>query len=179
MGKYRKIKALFIDLDGVILKAIKKNGLPYSVKTFQAAVILPRVEESLQISHQNNFLNIVITNQPDISRGTYLLSEFESLKVNLLQELSLDGIYVCPHDDLDNCNCRKPKPGLIETATADFGINLSSSYVIGDRWKDIQCAQTLNIPGFWLDWGYAEKKPNSPFTKVGSLFEAIKIICDL
>jgi D-glycero-D-manno-heptose 1,7-bisphosphate phosphatase len=177
VGKRGKIKAIFIDLDGVILKAINKNGFPYSVKSLEDAIVLPGVEEGLKISQTHGFLNIVITNQPDISRGTYLYSDFERLRKHLLEELSLDEIYVCPHDDQDECNCRKPKPGMIEKATSDFEIDLPSSYVIGDRWKDIECAQRLSLDAFWLDWGYAEKKPNAPFTRVKSLFEAIELIC--
>ena len=134
-------KAIFLDRDGVINKTIIKNGLPFAPTSFDLLEILPGVKESILRLKKLNFVCLVVTNQPDVSRG--IIEKKTVVKINnyLRDEIKLDDFFVCYHDDHDNCKCRKPKSGLLLDAGKKWDINLKKSYMIGDRWKDIEAGK--------------------------------------
>ena len=138
--------------------------------------ILPNVREALAMLRQAGYLNIVVTNQPDVRTGNQRLEVVESMHAHLLDTLSLDEIRVCYHIDEDNCECRKPKPGMLLTAAAKHGIALGDSFMVGDRWRDVQAGQAAGCHAFFIDLGYGEQRPNPPYTEVASLLEAAKVI---
>ena len=84
--------------------------------------------------------------------------------------------YTCFHDDIDLCYCRKPLPGLIYRAASDLGLDISESFLVGDRWRDIEAGQTAGCHSFFIDYSYPETPPRIPFTRVKSLWEAAQII---
>lgn len=136
--RFRKpqTKAVFLDRDGVLNKAIIRDGLPlapYCLEDFHIENVL----KDLQLLKMYGFKLIVVTNQPDVSRGLVTLDVIEEMHDKLKIALPLDDIFVCCHDDADNCSCRKPKPGMIFQAAEKYAINLSYSFLIGDRQKDI------------------------------------------
>ena len=119
---------------------------------------------------------IIITNQPDVSRGLITNEFVLSINEKITKELKLDHFYVCPHDDNDNCSCRKPKNGLVLRAVKDFNLNIKKCYFIGDRWKDVEAAYISNCRSIFIDYGYHESMPSKQDFTVNNIDEAIQII---
>ena len=168
---------MFLDRDGVINYSLIYKNKPYAPRKIEDVNIIPFVSEALSQIKDMNFLTIVITNQPDIEND--LISISESLRINnwIKDKLMIDQIYVCPHNNKNNCNCRKPKPGLIYKASQDFNIDISKSYLVGDRWKDIKCGQLAGCSkNFFIDYGYDEQKPEGNFEYATSLINATENI---
>ncbi len=126
---------------------------------------------------QRDFLLLVVSNQPDVARGTQQREVVEEMASRLCVELPLDGVLTCYHDDQDNCDCRKPRPGLMLDAAKRYGLNLSRSYMVGDRWRDIDAGAKAGCKTIWIDHKYAEQLPTSkPDASVTSLAEAVEWI---
>lgn len=167
-------RAALLDRDGVLNRTVVKNGRPYSPATLAELEILPDAPGALQALKRAGFLLVGVTNQPDVARGTQRREVVESINAALLAALPLDDMLVCYHDDRDGCECRKPRPGLLIQAAAKHGIDLSSSYMIGDRWRDVEAGRSAGCSAILIDYGYAESGPNGcrPDRTVGSLGEA-------
>ena len=131
-------KAVFLDRDGVINKAIVRNGKPYPPASLLELEILPGAQEALQKLHDANYLLVVVTNQPDVARGTAKKEDVELINTFLLSQLPIDDFKTCYHDSADKCSCRKPLPGALLEAAQEHDINLSKSFMVGDRWRDIE-----------------------------------------
>lgn len=172
MGICARMKAVFLDRDGVLNEAIVKNGKPYSPASLAELIIPEDVQAALQLLKSLGYLLIGATNQPDVARGTATRSTVETINQQLMQCLPLDDIRVCYHDDNDNCHCRKPAAGLLLQAACDFKINLKNSFMIGDRWKDIAAGQQAGCKTIWLNKNYQETAPKQPDFIVTSLYEA-------
>ena len=169
-------KAIFLDRDGVINKTFIKNGLPFSPSSFDQLKILPGVKESILRLKKLNFLCLVVTNQPDVSRGKIEKKTVIEMNNYLKDEIKLDDFFVCYHDDHDNCKCRKPKPGLLLEASKKWNIDLKKSYMIGDRWKDIESGRCVGCKTIFIDYNYKETKPKNPDFTTVSLFNAVHLI---
>ena len=169
-------KAIFLDRDGVINKTIIKNGLPFSPSSFAELEILPGVKESILKLQKLNFLCLVVTNQPDVSRGKIEKKTVIEMNNYLKDEIKLDDIFVCYHDDHDNCKCRKPKSGLLLDAGKKWDINLKKSYMIGDRWKDIESGKRAGCKTIFIDCNYKEAKPKKPNFTTDTLLNSVHII---
>lgn len=170
-------KALFIDRDGVINKSIIRNGKPYAPINFLEFEMLDGVEEAFYLLKKSEYMSIIVTNQPDIASGKQTLLSLNKLHNYLQEKYSIDLIRVCPHKEEDGCDCRKPKPGMIISASKKLNININFSYMIGDRWTDILCGQRAGCKeNFYIDNNYSEKKPDKPFTHVPSLLHCVRKI---
>ena len=167
-------KAIFLDRDGVINKILFNNGKPFSPRKLDEFELLPKVEEALISFKEMGFLNIIVTNQPDIARGLMKIEELDSMHALIRKSLPIDDIYVCPHDDSDNCSCRKPKPGMLLDAAKKWDIDLSRSFIIGDTWKDIEAGKAAGCKTILIDALY--NKGVSCDYKVRSLKEAETIV---
>jgi len=99
---------------------------------------MPGATDACEQLHALGYLLIVVTNQPDVARGTQRREVVEAIHERLRRDVPLDDIRVCYHDDTDACACRKPKPGLLVEAARDWGVDLASSFMIGDRWRDVE-----------------------------------------
>jgi len=163
-------RAVFLDRDGVINRALVRNAKPYPPPSVEELEILPGVAEALHRLRAAGYALIVVTNQPDVARGTTSLAAVEAIHARLRQMLPIDEIRMCPHDDADGCECRKPKPGLLVRAPI---YDMAASVMVGDRWRDIAaglaagCGVTILI-----DYGYDEPVLERPTTCAGSLAEA-------
>ena len=166
-------QAVFLDRDGVINEALVNEGKPYPPRDLEDLRILPGVSEALKRLRQKGFLNLVVTNQPDVARGKTPKQAVDAIHGRLTGELALDAIYTCWHDDKDNCNCRKPKPGLLEQAARENGVDLKSSYMGGDRWRDVEAGRAAGCRTVFVDYRYNEKKPVKPDFQCQSLKEAV------
>ena len=169
-------KAVFLDRDGVINKAFIKNGLPESPNSLSELEILPGVKESISRLKKLNFICLVVTNQPDVQRGKIKKNTIIKMNNFLKKKIELDDIFVCYHDDKDNCNCRKPKPGLLLQAGKKWNVDFKKSFMIGDRWRDIQSGEKVGCKTIYLDYNYKDIKPKNPNFVTDTLFNAVNII---
>lgn len=170
-------RAVFLDRDGVINRAIVRNGKPYPPQSAAELEILPGVAESLLRLRAAGLLNIVVTNQPDVGTGIQQRNVVEEMHSRLRQELAVDSIMTCFHVDSDNCPCRKPRPGMLVSAAMVYGIDLAKSYMIGDRWRDVEAGQAAGCrPPFFVDYGYSERRPANFYITVKSSPEAAELI---
>jgi D-glycero-D-manno-heptose 1,7-bisphosphate phosphatase len=167
--------AAFLDRDGVLNASIMLEGVPCPPRSISEVEILPGVRSAVELLIHNGYLPIVITNQPDIARGSKSISDIKQINEHIGNEIGLSNFYICPHEDADLCACRKPMPGLIQLAAEELGIDLSKSFLVGDRWRDIQAGQAVDLPTFFIDYSYHESAPKQPFTRVNSLLEAVCI----
>lgn len=165
-------RAVFLDRDGVINRPVVRDGVPYAPATLEQLEVLPDVPAALGRLRTAGFDLIVVTNQPDVARGTQKAEVIDAMHQQLAAVLPLDGFYVCMHDDADDCACRKPRPGLLMDAARDRNIALSSSFIVGDRWKDINAGRAAGCTTVFVDWNYKERRPEGPDAIVGSLGEA-------
>jgi D-glycero-D-manno-heptose 1,7-bisphosphate phosphatase len=166
--------AAFLDRDGVLNASVIKEGKPYPPGSISEVEILPGVLEAINLLIQNHYLPVVITNQPDVSRGMSDLQQIQLINNYIGRMIGVSDFYVCPHDDVDQCACRKPKPGLIEVSTKELGIDLSESFLVGDRWRDIEAGHAMGLHSFFIDYSYDEIRPSRPYTQVSSLLEAVE-----
>jgi len=168
-------RAVFLDRDGVLNRAIVRDGKPYPPACQADMQVLPGDREALTELRDRGFLLYVVTNQPDVARGTQQRSTVDAMHRSLLNALPLlDGFYVCYHDDADQCGCRKPKPGLLLTAAGEHGISLQDSYMVGDRWRDVEAGQRAGCRAVWIECGYVERGPSvSADATVRTLAEAV------
>ena len=169
-------RAVFLDRDGVINRAIVRDGKPYPPASLEELEILPGVHEALQKLHDANYLLVVVTNQPDVARGTSKREDVELINAFLSSQLPIDDFKTCYHDGGDKCNCRKPLPGALLEAAQEHNIDLSKSFMVGDRWRDVEAGVSAGCKTFFINYRYAEKKPDAPDFIVSSLLEAKKII---
>jgi D-glycero-D-manno-heptose 1,7-bisphosphate phosphatase len=154
-------RAVFLDRDGVINAAVVRDGKPYPPASVSVMAILPGVPEALARLRAAGFTLVVVTNQPDVARGTQTRAAVEAIHAKLRAELHLDAIYACWHDDADACSCRKPKPGMLVTAATDLGIDLGASFMVGDRWRDVDAGIAAGCRTVFIDRDYRERKPES------------------
>ena len=152
-----KNKAVFLDRDGVLNRAIVRDGKPYPPASLAEFEILPRTKEALDKLKAAGYLLIVVTNQPDVGRGTQQKSIVEEMHEVLRTILPLDEIYVCYHGYDGECECRKPQPGMLLAAAREFKIDLKKSFMIGDRSKDIEAGKAAGCKTIFIDYQYSEK----------------------
>lgn len=170
-----KRPAVFLDRDGVINAAVVRGGKPFSPQTPDELVILPGVEAALAKLSDQGFVRVVVTNQPDIARGKLSRGELEAMHSRLYP--LVDAIYMCVHDDADHCSCRKPAPGMLLDAARDLVLDLAASFMVGDRWRDIAAGVAAGCRTIFIDYGYAERRPDASDFTAKSLAEATDWIC--
>lgn len=169
-------RAVFLDRDGVINRAIVLNRKPYAQINFKKLKILKGVAGALDALYKTGWLLIVVTNQPDVARGKAKLSEVKLINKYLKEHLPISKFYTCYHDNDDGCECRKPLPGSFLKAKKLQRIDLNKSYMIGDRWSDIEAGNKAGCTTIFIDYNYNERVPKNFDYKVKSLSEAAKII---
>ena len=149
-------KAVFLDRDGVINRAFVREGKPYPPAGLAEVEILPGVAEALASLHDAGFMLIVITNQPDVARGTTAKAVVESINQYLAERLPIDEFRTCYHDDQDGCDCRKPLPGMALAASRDLKLELSGSFMVGDKRADLELADAIGATGVLVSSGHGQ-----------------------
>jgi D-glycero-D-manno-heptose 1,7-bisphosphate phosphatase len=174
------VRAVFLDRDGVVNKAVVREGKPYPPNSVEEMEIAPDAEEALTLLKKAGFALLVITNQPDVARSSQSREAVEAINRRLMAALPIDQIYVCYHDDRDGCECRKPLPGLILQAAREWQIDLGQqSFLIGDRWKDIEAGRRAGCTNILIEMHYAEKQAVEPDYRVNNLLEAAQLVVEL
>jgi D-glycero-D-manno-heptose 1,7-bisphosphate phosphatase len=170
-------RAVFLDRDGVLTRALVRGGKAYAPMTPAEMEIDADAPVALARLKVAGFLLIVVTNQPDVARGVTRREDVEAMHATLRAALPLDAVCVCYHDDRDACDCRKPKPGMLLEAAAAYAIDLGASFMVGDRWRDVDAGAAAGCRTIWIDRGYDERAPvHAPDARVDSLRAAAHCI---
>ncbi|MDB6091795.1 MAG: family hydrolase [Gammaproteobacteria bacterium] len=163
---------MFLDRDGVINRAVIRAGIPCPPASLDELEILPGVPAALSALKEGGYTLVVVTNQPDVARGSTSRDLVGDIHARLKERLVLDAILTCFHDDSDDCDCRKPKPGLLLQAARDLSLDLASSFMVGDRWRDVEAGRRAGCRTFYVDRGYEQIVPACTDFRVESLSEA-------
>ena len=181
MGKHEIARrAVFLDRDGVLNVAAIRNGQPFPPDRAEDFELYDDVAAGCARLKATNFLLVVITNQPDVGRGTQTREAVEAMHSKLRAAIpSLDRIEVCYHAGErygDPCECRKPRPGMITRAADALNIDLPASYVIGDRWRDVDCARATGCRAIFIQRGYKENLREAPDFIVANFNDAVSAV---
>lgn len=169
-------KAVFLDRDGVINRSHVREGKPYAPRTLEEFQLLPGVVEATKKLSEAGFLLFVATNQPDIGNGLVDPEIVEQMHRQLLATLPITKIYTCPHRQNEGCECRKPKPGLILAGEKEYKIDIKKSYMVGDRYSDVQAAIAAGCVPIFIDYEYVETPDFDGTMRAMDLLQASKFI---
>jgi D-glycero-D-manno-heptose 1,7-bisphosphate phosphatase len=164
---------VFLDRDGVLNRAFVRDGRPHPPARADDLEVLPGVAAAVERLREAGFHAIVVTNQPDIARGTASPATVDAIHRTLTSVVPVDEVLVCPHDDADGCGCRKPRPGLLVEAARRRGIDLASSVMVGDRWRDVEAGRRAGCRTVFVDRGYDEPRPTGSDAEVPDLPTAV------
>ncbi|MBS4029276.1 MAG: D-glycero-beta-D-manno-heptose 1,7-bisphosphate 7-phosphatase [Ignavibacteriales bacterium] len=148
--------AVFLDRDGTINEEINFISNPDEL------VLIPDSAKAIREMNELGLKVFIISNQSGIARGYFSENDLQKVNERLLQLLKnenafIDKIYYCPHIDEDNCDCRKPKPGMLKQAEQEFGIDLKKSFVVGDRFVDVDAGKNVGAKTILVKTGYGEE----------------------
>jgi D-glycero-D-manno-heptose 1,7-bisphosphate phosphatase len=165
--------AVFLDRDGVINRPLVVDGSPRAPSSVDGLVLLPMVAQACERLRGAGLLLVVVTNQPEVARGTLTAETLEAMHRTLRSRLSVDAVLTCPHDEGDGCGCRKPAPGLLLQAARRWQVDMALSVMVGDRWRDVEAGRAAGCATVWVRQQYREPRPTSPDLTVGRLVDAV------
>jgi D-glycero-D-manno-heptose 1,7-bisphosphate phosphatase len=173
------VPAVFLDRDGVINAPVVREGKPYPPERLEDFALLPGVLEGCKALKAAGYLLVVATNQPDVGRGTQKRKMVEAMHQRMCALLPLDRVGVC-YDSGGGAQSplRKPAPGMLLAAAEALGIELAQSWMIGDRWRDVECGRGAGCRTIFIDCGYREKLAAPPTHTVRDFAAAVRIILD-
>ncbi len=171
-------RAVFLDRDGVINEPKVIDGKPYPPLSIDEFVIIDGVAEACRKLKAAGFLLVVTTNQPDVGRGTLKQEVVDAIHAHMCRVLPIDRVEVCfhPGKGASDCDCRKPKPGMLLHAARELNIDLAQSWMVGDRWRDIDCGHAAGVRTVFIDYGYDEPLKQQPNFRARNLLEAAALI---
>jgi D-glycero-D-manno-heptose 1,7-bisphosphate phosphatase len=178
MGEHEVTKrAIFLDRDGVLNRPVLRDGFPFPPASLDEFELYPGVAKGSAQLKAAGFILIVVSNQPDVGRGTQTREAVEAMHEKLrIAVPALDAIEVCYHAGArhgEPCDCRKPKPGMLLRSAASHQIDLPRSFLIGDRWRDVDCAKAAGCRAVFIDHGYSEPLREKPDFTVANFAEAV------
>lgn len=171
--------AIFLDRDGTLNAPLVRDGKPYPPATVAEFHLLPDVADQCRQLHAAGYVLVVATNQPDVGRGTQAQATVEAMHAHLRQLVpEIARIEVCYDAGSGHPSSafRKPAPGMLHRAAAALDLDLAGSWMIGDRWRDVDCGARAGCRTIFIDWGYAEPLQAAPDFTVRSFPEAAAII---
>ena len=160
----------------MINSVVFRDGKPTSPRSLAEFRLEPDIGRPLERLRACGFRLFAVTNQPDIARGFLDLQTLEQFHRQLMAQLPIEEVCVCPHDDRDCCRCRKPKPGMLITVAARADIDLVRSFVIGDSWRDAQAARAAGCVAITLDRPY--NRNDETDHRVSGLGQAAQLILE-
>lgn len=170
-------RAVFLDRDGVLNPPALRAGRWRAPNTIEAFQPYPFAAGAVASLRAGGLLCVVVTNQPDVAAGDLAPDVLEAMHARLAREVPVDAIYVCPHATGDGCACRKPRPGLLRRAADEWGIDLGASFLVGDRWRDVEAGRNAGCTTVLVAGG--EAGDAVPDHRVTDLTEAARLILDL
>ena len=181
MGKHEITRrAVFLDRDGVLNRPLLRDGRPCAPAAVEGFDLYDDAVSGCRRLKEAGFLLVVVSNQPDVGRGRQNRATAEAINKRLVKAIPLlDRIEICFHageDYGDVCDCRKPKPGMLLRAAAVLEIDIASSYMIGDRWRDVDCARAAGCHATFIDRGYAEPLRQQPDVTVTTFGDAVTAV---
>jgi D-glycero-D-manno-heptose 1,7-bisphosphate phosphatase len=168
--------AIFFDRDGILTVPNVLNGKGYAPRKLEDLKYYEDSVESLRRTHSAGFLNIIVSNQPDVSTGLLLASVLQEMNSKMLEDFELDDINYCLHNSSDNCLCRKPMPGMIQSSAQRLGIDLSKSWMVGDRDGDMKAGVLSGLRTIFVDRNWSGESGNLAEFKCLSLSEAVSLV---
>lgn len=170
--------AVFLDRDGTLNAAAVRAGKPYPPATVEEFTLLPGVAEGCARLKAAGYVLVVATNQPDVGRGTLSQTAVEAIHARMCQLLPIDRVEVSYDHGGENPPSvfRKPAPGLLLRAARELGLDLARSWMVGDRWRDVECGKNAGCHTVFIDCGYAEDLRTQPDFIVRSFSEAVSAI---
>lgn len=172
-------RAVFLDRDGTLNASVVRGGLPYPPSTVEEFVLLEGVAAGCKRLKEAGFILVVVTNQPDVGRGTQLQQTVEAMHERLLQLVpEIDGVEVCydPGGSTPPNPRRKPAPGMLHDAAARWDIDLAQSWMIGDRWRDVDCGHAAGCRTVFIDAGYNEALRAQPHFSATDFPSAVALV---
>ena len=169
-------KAVFLDRDGVINRAIVVEGRPYAPRRLAQFRLMPGARANVIRLRRAGFRVVVVTNQPDVAKKLIDPLDLERMNKRLIEELQVDAVRVCAHAQGEGCGCRKPRPGMLIEAAIEFGIDLHRSYMVGDRWSDVEAGHAAGCYTLKIERGYVNDRPVHPDAVVPTFSHAVKHI---
>jgi D-glycero-D-manno-heptose 1,7-bisphosphate phosphatase len=170
-------RAVFLDRDGVLNEPIVRDGKPYPPHRVEDFRLLPGVEEACAALRNAGFRLVVATNQPDVGRGEIARELVEQMHARLRELLPIDHVEVCYDPGGEGSSeFRKPNPGMLLRAAESLEIDLPSSYMVGDRWRDIDCGYAAGCRTVFIDRGYRESLQKQPDLRAIDLLSAATLI---
>jgi D-glycero-D-manno-heptose 1,7-bisphosphate phosphatase len=171
--------AVFLDRDGVLNRAVVRDGVPHPPAHLGEFELLPGVPAALARLAGAGFALVVVTNQPDVARGTQTRARVEELNERVRAALPVLGVLTCFHDNADGCDCRKPRPGMLLEAARRWSLDLGRSFMIGDRWSDVAAGQAAGCRTVLVEMPYSGRTRCAPDRCVADLAEAAEWIVGL
>ncbi len=169
-------RAVFLDRDGTLTRSLFHQGKPVAPAIVEDFALLPGVVEAVERLDQAGFVLIVATNQPDVGNGSTRKESVEEMNRLLREWLPLDDIRVCYHVETEQCECRKPRPGMLLAAAAQWSVDLKKSWMVGDRWRDVSAGVAAGCRTVFIDEKYPESLRHAPDFTVKEFSEAVEII---
>ncbi len=172
-------RAVFLDRDGVLNRAVVIEGRPFPPRRVEDIELLPGVVEACAKLKELGYFLVVATNQPDVGRGLLAKEVVEAMHEKLRTLLPLDRIEVCYAGGSSHkqpSDFRKPSPGMLLKAAHEMKVTLQASWMVGDRWRDIDCGKAARCHTILVDCGYKERLRTPPDFVVKSLAEAVDVI---
>ena len=172
--------AVFLDRDGVLNVPVVRAGLPFPPASVAEFTLYPDAAASCARLAAAGFVLVVATNQPDVGRGTQSLATVGAMHEWLRAAVpQIARVEVCPHGGTDHgqpCGCRKPQPGMLRRAASALDLDLGASWMVGDRWRDVDCGAAAGCRTVFIERGYAEALRVTPDFRASSLAAATEVI---
>lgn len=149
-------RAVFLDRDGVLVDTLVRGSRAYAPISLNEFRLYPEAAPQVERLRQAGLLAVVFTNQPDVGRGLVAPATLSRMHEILQAAVPVEDVLVCPHVDDGECACRKPKPGMLEEAAARWDLDLARSFVIGDRWRDIDAGRAVGCYSILVDRPWSE-----------------------
>ena len=170
--------AVFLDRDGTLNVQIVREGKPYAPERPEDFRLYDGVPQACKALKAAGFALVVATNQPDVGRGLVPRENIEAMHAELLRQIpEIDRVEVSYDPGRgEKSPRRKPEPGMLLDAARDLGLDLAASWMVGDRWRDIDCGKRAGVRTVFIDYGYLEENSQKPDYTVKTFPEAAAVI---
>jgi D-glycero-D-manno-heptose 1,7-bisphosphate phosphatase len=170
--------AVFLDRDGTLNQQVIREGKPYAPVRLEDFRLLDDAAEGCKALKAAGYILVVATNQPDVGRGDVPQSVVDAMHRELIRQIpEIDRVEVSFDTGRgEPSRRRKPAPGMLFDAAQALGLDLSRSWMVGDRWRDVDCGEAAGVRTVFIDFGYAEKLKSPPDHTVSNFSQAVRVI---